>query len=272
MKKMLFCLLAAGCLYHTASAQAEVSLDLRAAPVSLETYTAEAESFTTVFHGEAAFRTDQTELVRYKELQKLAGNMNGAHAEQYFKGLRVFYGLSEENRIVLYYLPVYANYVSTSGDIASFELSNSTVDLDSVLLNQTDPVYYADNGYLFDVRKDGLVYDEALDNSARYKQYFQTYISYSEKQTSSTFFPFQEADSLHKENLLSVYSSWYIYFTSTTARQPDGKYGHAIIMSTLPPNTALISRPLPLNLFYSKAANNGHPCPTGCFLVNYAIE
>lgn len=250
----------------------EVKLDLEDMPVTYSLLRTRSLDFPRIFKGIGEFSGLQTEAVKYSELKRIKDDMDRPHAERFFRGLRIFPGLTEENKIVLYYMPVYANYDSPMNDKEErFTLEENTGDLDSALINTNLPIYHAYNYLLFDVRKEELSYMAALENSSRYKRYVQSNIAFRDSFVRSIFFPFQEVDSLYSQNQNTGFGSKYIHLTSVAVADEAGVYRHLAYMSTLPPSSQANSAPGGGGIFVSMAANMAHVCPPMCRSVVYEV-
>ncbi len=253
-------------------AQRPVHLNLSRYPVTYQNLHAQSKDFYQNYQGLSPFKIRQTEIVQYQSLSEKRNTGEQPGTPAWFEGIRVLYGLSAENKIVLYYVPVYVTSNSTNSGMVDFTFPSSTYDLDSVILHTNLPVYYAYNDRLFDVRKSSLDSSEAHENSARYKQYVETFIQYPEEKVSGSFFPFEVIDSLVADNKTTGFASTVLYFTSVAEKDNNGRYQHKIVISTRSPNGSETSEPGSGPIFRTMAANFGHVCPPNCPSVTVEVR
>ena len=253
------------CLPILGWSQSEVPLALHGAIMNFETYLAQAETFKSHYHGTEDFSDVQYERVEYASLKQVIENTPGDHSSQYIKGLKIYYGLTEQNEIILYYVPVYANYASTSGEMSLFDVQIPEGGFNAIMDDSKYDIYYVYDGQLYDLRKDGIQFEEAYDNVSRYFFDVKTNPGYEMNKVLSVFFPTQEIERLYLDNVTSDYNTGNIFFTSA-AEFVEGGYIHHLIMTTIrdydPPYQNN-------NNFLGMAADMDCRCPFSCQNVAY---
>lgn len=270
MKRALFAFLTSFSLFipNLTYAQHEMTLDLTSMVTSFPTYLQQAGWFRDRYQGLEAFDDIQRERVNYSSLAALREHMHGPHGSEYISGIRVYYGLTEQNEIILYYVPVYADRATIKSTEHAFDVLEPAGGFQGVLANPDYDIYYAYNGSLYNLREDGVEWEEAPYNISRYRFNVTTKPGYAMNQTFSVYIPYQEIVQLYEDNKNSPYSTGSIYFNSA-AKFVDNGFTHHLILTTIRDYEEPYQQ---RSNFYGMGADLVHTCPKDCSPVNYQIK
>ena len=251
-----------------AYAQKEVRLSLENMPIGFDAYQEQIALFRDRYRGLDDFTTVQREGIEYTSFATLKKALPEHTAEQYISGVRMYFGLDLSNRIVFYYIPLIASRTGTNEGIAQFRIIEPEEGFEGVLADNNYSIFYAYNGTLYDLREDGVEYEEASLNISRYRFNVATKPGYPMSEVYAVFIPFQEIDALYENNLNSEYNTGNIYF-NVSAKFANDKFSNNIIMTTIKDyNGPHEDEPG----FLGRAANMIHPCPTNCDNVSYSAS
>lgn len=267
MKRLLLLLTLCMSMVHRAAAQPEVPLDLSQTVTNFNTYLEQATHFKDRFKGLENFRRIQRERVHYNSLSNALKTTPGAHGNEYISGLRVYFGLSVTNEIVLYYVPLFADKTNEQNGIATFSVNEPNGGFEGTVNNPSYHIYYSYNGDLFDLRADGVEMEEAQQNVVRYRFNLAMKMGYNMNAVESVFIPAQEIHALFNDNRYTEYNTGNIYFTSTTSFE-NGGFAHTLTLSTI----RSYRGPYQSNTnFTGMAADMMRRCPPECIQVSYPI-
>ncbi len=267
MKNLLFTAVLWLITYHYSAGQAEVPLNLHMAVTNFSDYLQGAKMFQNRFTGLHRFHFKQRERVKYSSIVHVKSTMHGSHEPEYISGLRIYYGLTLQNKIILYYIPVFANRIQNGGLEATFEVTEPEGGFEAVFQDSNYDIFYTHNGELLNLREDGIEMEEAPYNINRYRFNVRTVQGYEIEEVYSVFLPFQEIDALFEDNRYTEFNTGNIYFTSV-AVQNQGRYRHDLIMTTI----INYHEPFESNIdFKGMAANMAFKCPHNCNVVSYPV-
>ena len=231
-------------------------------------YIAEADEFLDHFKTPGGdFDEYQHDAVSYTSLTDLRDSMpdTGHAPDKFIRGLSVCWGLTDDNEIILYYVPVYGDLKSETADDVTFDLSEKSGDLIAIIDGGNNRVYINDNGTLDSIMGDATKEDAAKGHVTNYRNNIRIVRrdgstgSYDKNNdTKSAYIPFQEIDALE-----DTYGSGTIYFTSTSIVD-SGDYRHSLVLSHVDP----IGNPPAGEL----AANHMNLCPPKCKEVIYPLQ
>ena len=251
-----------------ARAQNEMTLDLSTMVTSFPTYLQQAGWFRDRYQGLEDFDGIQRERVNYSSLKALKEHMHGSHGAEYISGLRIYYGLTQQNDIILYYVPVFADKSVIQSTQHYFDVLEPAGGFEGILADPSFDIFYAYNGNLYNLREDGVELEEAPFNISRYRFNVATKPGYAMNQTFSVYIPYQEIERLYQDNINSPYSTGSIYFNSAAKFITSG-YTHHLILTTIRDYNEPYQQS---SNFYGMGADMVHTCPIDCSPVNYMVR
>jgi hypothetical protein len=267
MKRLLLLFCVGCCTALPSFAQSEVPLNVSPMVTNFSDYLNQADLFKERYTGLENFHTIQRERVMYSSLLQAIDRTSGDHSNEYISGMRLYYGLTLTNQIIYYYVPLFANEVRREQDRAVFEVQQPAGGFEGVLRDPSYDIYYAYNGELYDLRDDGIEFEDAPDNVNRYRMFVQTKRGYAMNAVESVFIPSQEIRALYQDNRNTDYNTGSIYLTSTAIFE-NGGYNHSVIMTTI----RTYPEPYQTNSnFAGMAADMVKRCPDECLLVTYPV-
>lgn len=247
----------------------EFQIDLAPCVLNISVANEEATNFLEQFKLGDAFVGTQNELVASSSLIDVFKTMTSTAytTGKYFRGLRMIYGATDENKIVLLYVPLYADSASTdSNSWVNFDLNEPASSIDNIsgamyVLNEFNEL---ENIQFNTTAK--IVMQDCID---RYRSTFEIKSTTSQSgwrnmingiDVYAAFVPFQELFDLVKDNAATG-----INFTSVGKYYAaENIYKHSLVYS---PNFSASNQ---IKMFTDQAANMTSLCPVNCASVSYA--